>query len=140
MRARWLLIGVAGMVVVAVGGCKKNAASDTGWFGLSSDQGHGRYAGIGIYSPGPEWAKMIAAQQPQDTPAARLVDDSAVIVVVDSHTGEVRGCGDMTGYCVGMNPWKAPLPASQLAPVSLTDHAKASDAGSSAPAAAAERG
>jgi hypothetical protein len=138
MRAVQVSIGVV-LAAFALGGCKKAAAPEE-WFGLWSGQGHARYAGVGIYSPGAEWTKMVTAQQSKDTAAAQLVDDSAVIVVVDSHTGEVRGCGDMTGYCVGMNPWKAPLPAGQMAPVSLTDHAKSSGAASSAPAAAAERG
>ena len=48
------------------------------------------------------------------------MDDQAVIVVQNSLTGDVRACGDMTGYCVGMNPW-AQRPG-QLTPVSLTDH------------------
>ncbi len=45
-----------------------------------------------------------------------------MIVVDDSHTGNIRSCGDLTGYCIGMNPWKTPLPPSQVAPVSLTTH------------------
>jgi hypothetical protein len=140
MRAVQVSIGFA-LAALALGGCKKNPASDA-WLGLSSDQGHGRFAGIGIYSPGAGWTKMVAGQPASDGPAAQLADDDAVIVVVDSRTGEVRGCGNMTGYCIGMNPWKGPLPPGQVAPVPLTTHSKAAGAESSAPASSApsERG
>jgi hypothetical protein len=66
----------------------------------------------------------VAAQQAKETPAARTVDDQAIIVTTDSVTGEVRACGDLTGYCIGMNPWKTPLAASQIAPINLTEHEK----------------
>ena len=59
---------------------------------------HGRYVGIGIYTPGTPRTKMVAAGAPQDTPAARAIDDQAIIVVTDSDTGEIRACGDLTGY------------------------------------------
>ncbi len=120
MRERGFLIGFAGLAAVAAGGCHKAGE----WFGGPSDQGHGRYSGIGIYDPGPSWRSMVAGQPAKDTSTAQLFDDSAVIVVVDSITGEVRGCGNMTGYCVGMNPWKAQLAAGQIAPVPLIAHTK----------------
>ena len=139
MRTRWVLIGVAGLAVLATGGCKKMAAAEATpaeWFGLSS-QAHGRYAGVGVYTPGAAWSKMVTAGRPKDSAVAQPSDDGAVIVMVDSVTGEVRGCGDMTGYCVGMNPWKSPLAPGQIAPVPLN---RAADAESSAPATPAERG
>jgi hypothetical protein len=104
----------------AAAGCHPEAA---GWFG-GPGASQGRYAGIGIYSPAQAWTRMVAAQQAKETSAARTVDDQAIIVTVDSQTGEVRSCGDMTGYCVGMNPWKTALASSQLAPIHLTQHAK----------------
>ena len=144
MRTMRIWVGVA-LVALALCGCKKNPSTEAtaDWSGLFSSKPHGRYAGVGIYSPGTAWAKMISAARSKDAPTAQLVDDGAVIVMVDSATGEVRGCGDMTGYCVGMNPWKAPLATGQIAPVSLSDHVKSTDAESSAPAASAapaERG
>ncbi len=33
-------------------------------------------------------------------------DDGQVIVVIDRQTGEVRQCGNRSGFCVAMNPWK----------------------------------
>jgi hypothetical protein len=84
----------------------------------------GRYQGIGIYTPQEAWTKLAATQQAKDTSAARPIDDQAIIVVVDSVTGEVRACGDLTGYCIGMNPWKSALVAAQVAPINLTEHAK----------------
>ncbi len=35
---------------------------------------------------------------------AGLADDEQVIVVVDSDTGEIRQCGALSGYCVGLRP------------------------------------
>jgi hypothetical protein len=99
---------------------------------------HGRYVGIGIYQPRESWTRMVAGAAAKPTAAAQTIDDQAIIVVEDSDTGEVRACGDMTGYCIGMKPWAKPLSPAQLAPIDLTEHAKPpSDAppASSAPAA-----
>jgi hypothetical protein len=87
----------------------------------SAEHDHGRYVGVGIYAPQAQWSKMTAAQQANAAPAARPIDDEAIIVVVDSTTGEVRECGDLSGYCVGYNPWRTPLSPGQTAPVSLTE-------------------
>jgi hypothetical protein len=84
--------------------------------------GRGAYTGVGLYSPTQPWTKLIANQQAKDPEAARAIDDQVIIVVQNSATGEIRACGDLTGYCIGMNPWKAPLLASQVAPVRLTEH------------------
>jgi hypothetical protein len=51
-----------------------------------------------------------------------LADDEHVIVVLDSHTGEVRQCGDHTGFCVAMNPWSADARTTGT-PVTLAQHA-----------------
>lgn len=95
-----------------------------GGFADSGPTAHrgGRYAGIGIYSPGDLWQRLAAAQRPADRAAADLRDDSAVIVVVDSQTGEIRQCGNLTGYCIRMNPWSGALGREQSAPVNLTQH------------------
>jgi hypothetical protein len=85
---------------------------------------HGRYVGIGIYSPGTPWTKVVAAQQAKQTAASAAIDDQAIIVVTDSNTGEIRACGDLTGYCVGMNPWNKALVSTQMAPINLTEHVK----------------
>ncbi len=124
MHASLKVTGAVLLAAVALSGCKKGPAE---WFDGDEGHGHGRYAGIGIYNPGAPWQRMAAAQLAKESPAARTVDDQAIIVVVDSTTGEVRGCGDMTGYCIGMNPWNARLTAAQLAPVTLTSHARPID-------------
>jgi hypothetical protein len=69
-------------------------------------------------------------------PTARQIDDQAIIVVEDSRTGEVRACGDLTGYCVGMNPWTLPLSAARHAPVAMSEHQQLP--GNAAAAAAAK--
>jgi len=74
----------------------------------------------------------MVVQASPDAAAARLVDDQAVIVTVDSRSGEVRACGDLTGYCVGMNPWRRELLQGQKAPVALAHHAVRPNAGADA--------
>jgi hypothetical protein len=83
----------------------------------------GRYLGVGIYRPGAPWSRVADAQQPADPAAAKRSDDQVIIVVEDSRTGELRACGDLSGYCIGMNPWRTDLVPSREAPIRLTDHA-----------------
>ena len=125
---------VMACVLVSVGalsGCHKKPADavaadaisdDPGFLGLGSK--HGRFGSVGIYTPGESWPKLMADANQADPAAAQLVDDQAIIVVADSQTGEVRACGDLTGYCIGMNPWKGALVGAQIAPIRLTAHAK----------------
>jgi hypothetical protein len=80
--------------------------------------------GVGIYSPGESWTHVLDAQKASQGPAARPIDDQAIIVVEDSQTGEVRACGDLTGYCVGMNPWSVSMPAARRSPIALSEHVK----------------
>jgi hypothetical protein len=87
----------------------------------------GRYAGIGLYGAGDMWQRLVAASRPQDAAAASLRDDEMVIVVVDSRTGEVRQCGNLSGHCIGSNPWAAPLGREQTLPVNLTETRAAVD-------------
>ena len=109
------------MALVSVGlalcSCSRDVADDAGRGGP-----HGRYSGVGIYAPSPQWTKLSAIQQPNDPQSARPADDQVIIVVQDSTTGEVRACGDLTGYCIGMNPWKKALVAEQVVPVKVTEH------------------
>jgi hypothetical protein len=103
----------------------------------STPQQSGRYVGVGIYAPEKQWTKLVATSPAKDTPAARPIDDQVIIVVVDSKTGEVRSCGDMTRYCIGMNPWAKSLTPSQIPPLNLTEHVqppKSEEAADSAPA------
>jgi hypothetical protein len=110
---------------LAASGCHKvtdpaPAAGDWSLFG-----GHrGRYVGLGIYSPSEQWTKIADSAQAANSPAARPIDDQAIYVVIDSATGELRACGDLTGYCIGTNPWKKPLSPAQIAPIVLTEHVK----------------
>ena len=103
-------------------GCnQREAASSAG------PKSPGRYAGIGTFDAGRLWQEMRGASPTQDAAAAKLADDEHVIVVLDSHTGEVRQCGDHSGYCVSMNPWTASGPGSAV-PVKLNKHASDIDA------------
>jgi hypothetical protein len=123
MNARPLAL--IALIAVGLAGCHKKAPEDAaaadndqpGFFGLGSH--HGRYGAVGIYTPSQPWARMVTQLSQNNPGAAQLADDQAVIVVSDSQTGEVRACGDLTGYCISMNPWKAALVGGQVAPVTL---------------------
>jgi hypothetical protein len=115
---------VAGAVVLLfMAGCSKPSGMLAG--GAPSHQG--RFEGVGIYSPGRMWEQLVRAGSPTDAVASTLKDDEQVIVVIDSRTGEVRQCGNLSGYCVSMNPWTKPLAASQQAPLPLLKHSEQLD-------------
>jgi hypothetical protein len=117
-------------VCLMLSGCNEKAAETSEAAGR-----HGRYAGIGVFEASPQWAKLAGVPQAKDPAQARLTDDAHVIVVVDTKTGEVRQCGDLSGYCLAMNPWKGTPGAL---PALLTAHATAGadevDAAQSTPA------
>ncbi|HMI21197.1 MAG TPA: hypothetical protein VK533_16820 [Sphingomonas sp.] len=88
----------------------------------TSERHHGRYAGIGIFDPGKIWTHL--QRDPTTNPAAATPeDDNAVIVVVDSDTGEIRECGNYSGRCVSMNPWTKAIAPQQHMPVTVDAHA-----------------
>ena len=113
------------LAAAALSGCHRipaaeapgEATDEPGFLGLGGK--HGRYSAVGIYQPGESWSKLMADQRTQGDPAAQPLSDQAIIVLTDSQSGEVRACGDMTGYCVGMNPWKTALTGAHLAPIRL---------------------
>jgi hypothetical protein len=87
----------------------------------SGPKSPGRYAGIGIVEAGRLWSQAAGVPASKNPAAAKLEDDEHVIIVIDSHTGEVRQCGDHSGYCVAMNPWTGTAPRAST-PVKLTKH------------------
>lgn len=101
----------------ALSGCGEEVAMPD-----SGPRSAGRYSGIGTYDAGRLWAEMAGIKSPSDPAAARLEDDEHIIVVIDSHTGEVRQCGDYSGVCVSMNPWTG-QDARSATPVKLEKHA-----------------
>ena len=105
------------LTAASLGGC--DDAPDP-----SSPAAHrGRYHGIGTYPAGRTWSRMATTGQPANDARANLSDDHQIIVVVDSQTGEVRQCGNLSGYCIGMNPWSAAIGQDRALPVNLTAHA-----------------
>jgi len=121
MRARLIVLLLAAADLAA---CNQDAATNEVEPMLKSP---GRYAGIGTFDDGRLWEQMAGAPQSQDPTAARLADDEHIIVVLDSHTGEIRQCGDHSGVCVAMNPWSgkgAPI----VVPTKLAKHAADLDA------------
>lgn len=111
-------VGAAIIAAACLAGCNREIES-----AANQNGPHGRYLGIGVYPADPLWSKMVVAAKPGDKAAATIEDDGHIIVVVDSRTGEIRQCGNRTGYCVGMNPWGRALAGSQTTPISLTKHA-----------------
>jgi hypothetical protein len=114
---RSFVLGLAGLLFII--GCAKR--SDTT---AADSSRRGRYVGVGIYSPGAMWSQIVVANQSKDPSESKLNDDDQVIVVLDSNTGELRQCGNLSGYCIGMNPWAKPLGASQIAPLPVAKHAE----------------
>lgn len=124
----WLTAAIAAVLVLPLMACSKKeeapAAAASGLFGQ-----RGRYVAVGVYSPGPLWEHLApSAQVPGKTagsdPAdANLQDDDEVLVVMDGATGELRQCGNLSGHCIGFNPWALPLGAEQTAPTALLKHA-----------------
>ncbi|HWE45322.1 MAG TPA: hypothetical protein VG407_04765 [Caulobacteraceae bacterium] len=104
------------VAAAALSGCKKKADGSFEFGGLQHQKG--RYEGVGVYSPASAWARLNDAQQANGAPMTS--NDQAIIVVVDSDTGEMRACGDLSGYCVGMNPWNKDLVPAQRTPVKVT--------------------
>jgi len=113
MRRSIFLLVMAGSILSACN--RSNGAAAPG------PRSPGRYAGIGTFDAGRLWRETAGAPSSKDSAAAKLDDDEHVIVVLDSHTGEIRQCGDHSGFCVAMNPWTAPGPTT--VPVRLKKHA-----------------
>ncbi len=53
------------------------------------------------------WSQLTGVAAAKAPTAATLGDDEQIIVVVDSVTGEVRQCGNLSGHCTAFNPWSA---------------------------------
>jgi hypothetical protein len=120
MRSLGWTVATAALALTALAACNGQPSR-----GAENSEGRGRYAGVGIYSATPKWMRLVTGETAKSPDSARPVDDQVIIVVTDSHTGELRACGDLSGYCVGMNPWAAGLARSQIAPVRVTTHALA---------------
>ena len=111
---RYVFAGGIVTLTLLLGGCDQ--ASN----GRASPERHGRYAGIGTYPADQLWSHMAEPAQPAGAAAATIRDDEQIIVLVDSRSGEVRQCGNLSGHCIAMNPWTG---ATRAAPVRLTAHA-----------------
>ena len=108
-------------IAVLMMGCALSGCNQEGAMSGPGPKSDGRYAGVGTFDAGRIWEQMADAPVPSDPARARIEDDQHVIVVIDSHTGEVRQCGDHSGFCVAMNPWTAQ--GRNVAPVKLKKHA-----------------
>jgi hypothetical protein len=64
-----------------------------------------------------------AAGSVTDPAAATLDDDDHIVVVLDSATGQLRQCGNLSGHCIALNPW-AKTATAQGAPAALLKHAR----------------
>jgi hypothetical protein len=114
-----LRIVLAVLIVLGAASCKRADAVG----GAGPQHGDGRYQGVGLFEPGRMWRELVPFAQTRDPAEARLSDDERVIVVVDSRTGEIRQCGNLSGYCLTSNPWSPPAKSAQAAPARLVRHA-----------------
>lgn len=119
MRAKLMASALA---AATLSGCGRQDAAEP-----MQSRSPGRYAGIGTFEPGRLWRELAGAPAAADPKAANLADDEHIIVVLDSHTGEVRQCGDHSGVCVAMNPWSGKGEPIAV-PTKLTKHAADVDA------------
>src|SRR3954447_20867483 len=113
------LFGFPGILLatICLGGCgPEHSDADASHHG-------GRYQGIGVYGAGQMWQHIVRSRSGSgDERAATPGDDEVVIAVVDSRTGEIRQCGNITGYCVRMNPWQNQLGPAQTLPAAVDSH------------------
>jgi len=114
MRSKYFL----SLALLMLGGCGARVAGADG----SASHG-GRYEGIGVYDAGRGWQHMAGEEKRGDA-RATFGKDEHVIVTVDTNSGEVRQCGDHSGFCVSMNPWTRALGPTQQLPVALTPEAE----------------
>jgi hypothetical protein len=112
MLRLWPLLAIA-----LLGACERGSGGGT------RPARHGRYAGIGVFEAGTLWSKMTGPNRAAAPQAATTADDEHIIVVIDSDSGDVRECGDLSGYCTTMNPWTLAIAPQQRAPVPLSAHA-----------------
>jgi hypothetical protein len=119
----WMMLGAVSCV--ALSGRQKSEEAHTG--NLFGSGARGRYLGVAVYAPGRMWEQVARAGAPTNAAAATLKDDEQVIVVVDSATGEVRQCGNLSGFCVAMNPWAGSATPAQGAPALLQKHSQQLD-------------
>lgn len=103
-------LAVCAALTLALTGCNRST---------STADDSGRYAGVGIYEADKVW-KHVQGAPATGKAQAKPKDDSTVIVVVDRQTGELRQCGNLSGFCIAMNPWQGAAPRS---PVKLDAHA-----------------
>lgn len=116
----WIIC--AALAALGLSGCNKPADGRSGL--LITPHGKGRYFGLGLYPVGRMWTQVVGAAAVKDPAAAQPADDEQIVVVLDSATGEVRQCGNLSGACIAMKPWDGPLAASRASPVLLAKHAE----------------
>ncbi|MBU1376726.1 MAG: hypothetical protein KKE02_16040 [Alphaproteobacteria bacterium] len=115
------LLSAAVSAALCLGGCQKANEGAS----VAASGPRGRYVGVGIYAPGQMWSQLVRPATPAADPAAATFDDDEqVIVVLDSATGELRQCGNLSGHCIGLNPWAKPLAEEQGMPAALVKHAQ----------------
>jgi len=119
MKPMACLIPLASLLALA--GCNGSSA----WSNSADDGAGGRYSGVGIYPADTLWKEVQGAPDASDESQARLGDDAQIIVVVDRVTGEIRQCGNKSGFCVAMNPWSGGASkAMPSLPARLAKHAE----------------
>jgi len=115
MKTSWWILALA----VSLTACQKAERAET----VAGKAHRDRFAGVGIYSPGAMWTQLARPAAASDASAATLEDDEEVIVVIDTATGEIRQCGNLSGHCLTLDPWSKSA-SVQGAPAPLLKHAR----------------
>lgn len=115
----WLTTAL--LAALALGGCRKPEEAAPTFFGDGGSGHRGRYVGIGLFSPDRMWEQLTGVDSPGPA-GATLKDDQEVIVVVDTATGEIRQCGNLSGHCIRMNPWTKPREGAPSPAAVITKH------------------
>lgn len=115
-------------MTISLAGCDPMAANAP-----SDAFSHGRYSGVGVFSAGKMWAHLKTGDVSRDLDSATVKDDESIIVIMDGKTGEVRECGNFSGFCTSIQPWTRVVSST---PTKLDAHASdISDQNTPAPAA-----
>lgn len=93
------------MLAALAAGCTRGAPAES-----QAARDTGRYISMGSYPAGEKWAALARQGVALATSdKAEVSDDEQVIVFIDSRSGEIRQCGNLSGYCVTLSPWNQQL-------------------------------
>ena len=122
-----VILALAALMLV---GCQKKEAAAAVVGAKAGPSLRARFVAVGIYSPAETWTQVVGTAVGESPPGpgpgpgpALPADDDEILVVLDSATGEIRQCGNLSGRCLAMNPWAQAIDPRAVAPTMLLKHA-----------------